>query len=512
MFNPKKEKPERGYGPEEQMTTHQGGVGYAPSRRGEFLLLVAGSLFSGDTFYESDSERKERFTRLVSEVTREDPAFVASLAVYARQELGLRSGPNALVAHLFWEGPRNLAKHTASQVWLRGDEHLENLAYTKALGWKITNALKDAVAQRLNDMSPWALLKYKAEGRFFSQKDAIAISHPKPKDEEHALVFEYLVRSKPSRGAEAFVKETLQSRLSWERVLSEKGSNPEAWYTVLPHLDGLALVRNLRNLAKHGLLEDPEVIQTVVDKLSNPERVARWRVPPYGWVLAVKSLEEVGYGPEHPVIRALGQAMEASGSAVPLTGRTLVMVDASGSMYTPLSKNSDATYILAAASLGAFLAKATDGELYAFSNIAYRPESYYRGDVLGAVDEIMRWGGGGTYLERALRDTLFSFRGKRVVVITDEQVADNAYEPAFKWLRGDPERVFHVVHVAGYQPLAFPEGRVNRVAGFSDRVLDVLALMEKKDPVAWVGEYGEEKLGISRILEVGKASEIRMKL
>jgi 60 kDa SS-A/Ro ribonucleoprotein len=79
---------------------------------------------------------------------------VASLAQYARQVLGLRSGPSALVAHLFWWGPKEVAKEAAQGVWLRGDEHLETLAYTRAQGWKITKGLKKAVASRLNSMNP----------------------------------------------------------------------------------------------------------------------------------------------------------------------------------------------------------------------------------------------------------------------------------------------------------------------------------------------------------------------
>jgi hypothetical protein len=92
-------------------------------------------------------------------VTQADPEFVAALAVFTRQGLGLRSGPSALLAHLFWWGPTPLARETAREVWLRGDEHLETLAYTKAQGWKLRKSLKQAIAERLNAMRPQALLK-----------------------------------------------------------------------------------------------------------------------------------------------------------------------------------------------------------------------------------------------------------------------------------------------------------------------------------------------------------------
>jgi hypothetical protein len=39
--------------------------------------------------------------------------------------------------------------------------------------------------------------------------------------------------------------------------------------------------------------------------------------------------------------------------------------------------------------------------------------------------------------------------------------------------------------------LAFPEDGVVRVGGWSERVLEVLSLLEKRDPVAWIrnGEW-----------------------
>jgi hypothetical protein len=215
----------------------------------ELLLLIAGSLFSGDTFYEGDPSWQERLYELAAALSQKDPRYVGALAQYARQVLGLRSGPSALVAHLFWWGPREVAEEAAQGVWLRGDEHLETLAYTRAQGWKIRKALKRAVAKRLNAMSPRALLKYQRKGRSFSQRDALILSHPKPQDEAHALVYEWLVRGK--RGlpeAQTFVAQVLEERPTWERILSAKGASRESWLEALPHLRGLSLLRNLNNL------------------------------------------------------------------------------------------------------------------------------------------------------------------------------------------------------------------------------------------------------------------------
>lgn len=485
--------------------THQGGRGFPASPQGELLLLVAGSLFSGDLFYERAAEREARFALLAAEVTQQDPEFVALLATYARQVLGLRSGPSALVAHLFWWGPVEVARGTAQRVWLRGDEHLETLAYTRAQGWRIRKALKRAVAQRLNAMSPQALLKYRQGGRGFRQRDALILCHPKAPDREHALVYEWLVRGRKARPeARALVETLLVERPTWERILSRKGSTPEAWREALPHLSGLALVRNLNNLHRHGLLGDPGVQGWLARRLGDPG-VARWGLFPYQWLQALLQGEELGYPPA--VLSALEGALEASLPSLPLQGESLVLVDVSGSMYHPLSARSQATYALAAASLGALLYRATGGQLYGFDShiipLPYGPDA-----PLGRmVRHLLEAGGGGTHLGEALRKTLPGFPGRRVVILTDEQVADDAYTPLRRWLGEDPSRVAHVVNMAGYGPLAFPERGVSRVAGFSGRLLELLAVLEAQDPAAHLrarvsgaslageeeGEEGEEE-------------------
>lgn len=462
--------------------THQGGRGFVPTPEWELFLLVAGSLFSGDIFYEGDEARRERLARLASQVISEDPRMVGSFAVFARQVLGLRSGPAALVAHLFWEGPKDVALAAAKGVWLRGDEHLETLAYTKVQGWKVRKALKKAIADRLNSMSPYALLKYRAEERLIPQRKAIIWAHPRPRDEAHSLIFEYIVRGrKASPRSKAFVTSVREERPTWERMISGQGSTPEAWRSVVPHLEGLALVRNLRNLEKHGLLEDPRVQGILLEKLRDEQRVARWQVPSYGWILALRHTNL-----PLRLREAVEKAAELSVAELPLYGETMVLVDLSGSMETPLSQHSEATYKLAASTLGAILYKATGGRIYGFDNreilVPLGPEA----PLAKIVDYLENQGGGGTYLGRTLHKLLPTFGGKRVVVFTDEQVSDDAYTPLKEWLRRGPDRRAHVINVAGYAPLAFPEEGLNRIGGFSDAILPLLPVMEEAHPLRYI--------------------------
>jgi hypothetical protein len=190
------------------------------------------------------------------------------------------------------------------------------------------------------------------------------------------------------------------------------------------------------------------------------------------------------------VLHLLEVALENSLPPLFLEGETLMLVDVSGSMFNTLSERSQATYALAAASLGALLYRRTGGQLVGFDGDVHPVHLPPSAPIARIVDELLAKGGGGTYLGRALEKTLPNFSGRRVVVFTDEQVHDNAYEPLRKWINQGPNRSAHVVNVAGYPFLAFPEDRVVRVGGWSERLLEVLTLLEARDPVSWVRSGG----------------------
>ena len=467
-----------------KIPTHEGGAGFKPSPQMELLLLVSTSLFAGDTFYEKNDERVQRLQDLMDRLLKDDPIFVAELAKFARQVLGLRSAPSAMVAHLFWDRnvPEGLVRDAAFGVWLRGDEHLETLAYTKMAGWKFRKRLLRAIADRLNQMSPRALLKYARRERMFSQADAIRLAHPKPADEAHSLIFEYLSReNKASPQSIAFARHVLEEHPTWERIISQEGSSKETWRKVLPHLQGLSLVRNLSNLHRHGLLEDEEVQGMLLRKMMESPH---WKIYPYQWLLALSRGREEGW--PSTVMMALEEAIERS---VPTSvkglpeGETLVVVDVSGSMSSRLSEKSEATRVLVAASLGAMVYRATGGMLVAFDDDLYIIDASRSDLYLEIVEKITGVGGGGTYLGEALKKVLPGFEGRRVVILTDEQVHDNAWSILREWLKQAAERRAYVINLGGYEPMATPERGVVRIGGWSDRILSVIALFDQRDPI-----------------------------
>lgn len=476
--------------------TYEGAKAYKRSPHGELFTLVASSLFLGDnTYYEYGGERVERFINLATTLSKEDPEYVASLANYARNELGLRSNPAALVAHLFYsnalEERRDLVLATAKKVWQRGDDHLETLAYVKAVGWKLRSNLKKAIAERLNDIPPSLLLKYKRARRVVSQRLAIKLTHPRPRDEERSLLFQYIVKgSRASEEAKKLAEEVMEDRPTWERIISSKGSTPETWLEALPHLNGLSLVRNLNNLFKHGLLENLEVKKTIEDKFS---RSGSWKIFPFQYYSALKMGEKEKW--PYWIMALLEEALESSAPETRLEGETLFLVDVSGSMYYPVSKNSNLNTAETASVLATVLVKRLGGELWTFDDRVQDYTGHTHLSTYSLVRKIVREGRGGTYLEKAIRKAILNrnWTGRRVVIITDEQTHDMPWEALKNWLRSGENRVAHIINVAGYLPTAFPEDRIAKVGGWSDKIITLIEALE-------VGEEGIRNFLVSNYL------------
>ncbi|MGW5636186.1 hypothetical protein ACWEWQ_15260, partial [Streptomyces sp. NPDC003832] len=164
-------------------------------------------------------------------------------------------------------------------------------------------------------------------------------------------------------------------------------------------------------------------------------------------------------------------------------GRTLVLVDRSGSMfYSRLSDRSELNRADAAAIFGTALAlRAADADLVEFGTTSRRLE-FGRGESVLKVLE--RFGDlGGTDTTSAVRA---HYRGQdRVLIVTDEQYAPSrhggpteqipAHVPVYTW------------NLAGYRAGHGPSGRGNRhvFAGLSDAAFRMVPLIEAARDADW---------------------------
>lgn len=478
--------------------THEGAPAYDMDAAHELYLLVVSSLMSGDSYCESADERLARLRELVATtIARGEAEFIVALAAYAREQMHMRTAPAVLVGELYLHRLEDHAMRAARRVWVRGDEHLDTLAYVDAVGAKRTKALLRGVAERLGTMTGRQFVKYSSGRKSYSQRDAIRIAHPVPRSIEQSALFRYMVRGWDELDGDSRMllpDEILALRsgeaMTWEQLISENGSNTESWTRAIPLMGYMALIRNLRNLVDNNV--PAEEITMVASRIADPAAVAKSKQLPFRFLSAYRTLP-----PRSPriLIDALNIAADCAVANVPdLAGDSLLCVDVSGSMTGPVSGKSTVTMMDAAACLGSILAHRGGCDLWAFGTNAARVKVPTGNPVLSTTTAVIQeneklgWGANiGLALECGLRPGL-----ARAIVLTDMQSHDYAMGTAAGWLKDNPGSTLYVVDLSSCgRPRFDPKYRnVVLVGGFSDRVFEWINAVEDSNPVEKVMSYG----------------------
>lgn len=405
---------------------------------------VLSCLLWEDQFYESGVKIADRITALIAECSTAD---VAALAAEARTVYGLRHVPLQLMVGLIVA----MRSPTAAQVGAvlqRADEMGEFLA----LLWKdgkrpIPAAVKRAIAGAFNRQSAYTLGKWDSARRELRMRDLLRLTHPTPKDDAQSALFKQVVT------------DTLPTPNTWETRLSAGEDKRTVWESLLREgqLGYLALLRNLRNM--EAVQVDRELVVTALLARQNGAE----KVWPFRFVAAARSAPSF--------TAALDQALLAQIGDLPrFPGRTLVLVDVSGSMDARLSGKSDLTRMDAACALAAIFPSA-DVDVWSFSQgIVSVPG--YRG--LAGIEAIRNsQPHGSTALAEAVRRANLEPHD-RLIVITDEQATDGKV-PAPVCGKA------YLINVASYQT-GVRYDRWTKIDGFSEAVLRYMLELEAEKP------------------------------
>lgn len=430
-----------------QTKTHEGAPAIVDSPEKELRRAVLGCLLWEDTFYESGEEIAERIQKLAAKT---DVFTVCKLAIEARTKFNLRHVPLLLLcaaAKLGAGTQNNPVAHAVEQVVQRADELGELLAvYAKLNKGKVRPlpaAFKRGLARAVTKFSGYSLGKYDRDNASVKLRDVLFLTHPKPKDEEQAGIWKKLV------------DKTLESPDTWEVALSGGADKKETFTRLLAEgkLGYLALLRNLRNMAQAGC-DMGKVGDAIVARKNGAERVL-----PFRFVAAARACPQME--------RSLDKALVATIEAMePLSGRTIVLVDVSGSMVgTKVSAKSDMDRLDAAATLASMI----PGDVRVFTFDSSVREVPARLGMAG-VEAIRRSGGGATYLGAAISH-VNSLPHDRLIVLTDEQSHDQVPGPAASKA--------YMINVAGYRP-SIAYGPWTRIEGFSEHVLRYIHEVERE--------------------------------
>lgn len=279
--------------------------------------------------------------------------------------------------------------------------------------------------------------------------------------------------------------------ITWEALSGWLGGPLDAafWEAVIPTMGYMALLRNLRNFEQAGI--SVAARKSVIARLSDPAQVARSRQLPFRFLSAYKAVNGDHYR------SALSDALDASVGSLPrFPGKTLVLVDTSGSMRSPISAKSTVTHLEIGALFGYALAqKALDAgdlvELYGYADGIFQESLVKGGSILRGIESFNRKVssvGNGTQTVAALRG---AYNGHdRVILVTDMQAFVD-YSGGWGWPTSVPRASSAVsdaipasvpmfgINPGGYGPTALDLSEPNRfeIGGFSDKVFQTMALL-----------------------------------
>ena len=272
---------------------HEGAKAWRMSPEWELYTTVVTTMGVEDKFYESGQDRVKRIASLVRKV---DAEFVAQLAIYAREEMQLRSVPLLLLVELAkCHRGDSLVSRAVSRTVQRADEITELLMCYQWRSSKkdlsgLSNQLRKGLAEAFCHFDEYQFAKYDRRNRKVTLRDALLLVHPKPKDAAQAELFRKILNG------------TLDTPYTWETELSATGKQKfssaaerdealcEKWQQLIRsgRLGYMAMMRNLVNMT--NLCIDDESKEMVCRRLSDPEAVRKSRQLPFRFLSAYLEL------------------------------------------------------------------------------------------------------------------------------------------------------------------------------------------------------------------------------
>lgn len=296
--------------------SYEGGDNYVKNPLEEWMNFLFSSKMD-NKFYETSSMQQERFIGLTQNVIEKYGAtFAAKCAFFARNKLGMRSA-SQLVAAMLNNETFDRKRQFFKSFMHRADDPAEVFAAVDMLDSKRSHALIRGTSDFISSLGEYQIMKYQMKNKRYSMYDIVNIVHPK------------------SKVVDDFKNNRLAPADTWEVGIST-GSTDFKTLVEQKKLGYLALIRNINNLFKEDV--DKHWIQTILcPQLINSTAIKKSLVFPYQIYTAYKNLNVHNFDVDY----ALDTAFTiACGNMPKLNGKSLVMLDVSGSMNDMYGDNS----------------------------------------------------------------------------------------------------------------------------------------------------------------------------
>jgi TROVE domain. len=461
-----------------------------------YTSAVTSSL--SDKFYERADTRVKRLRELVAEC---DPVFVAQLAVYTRHKMNMRSVPMVLAVELakIHRGDSTVCK-MVSGIVQRADEITELLAYyqmantrmnTKKLN-RLSKQIQAGLQDSFNRFDEYQFAKYNRDAEV-KLRDALFLVHPKAKDEAQQALFNKIVNNE------------LETPYTWETELSALGQKKfffdymkkKAFRTKWEELIDsrkvgyMALMRNLRNILAAEVSK--QHINSVCETLSNGDAVRRSRQLPFRFLSAYREISKVNSAYAGRLLDALEKAVSVSAENIAGFDEdttVLIACDVSGSMQHPVSPNSKILFYDIGLMLAMLLKSRCKNAITGMFGNIWKVINVPTQGILSNVDAFYRREGEVGYSTNGylvIEDLLNNKQQiDKVMMFTDCQLWNSNNDIKITNLWNDykkisPNSKLYLFDLSGYgnTPLDITRDDVYLIAGWSDKVFDIIAAIDR---------------------------------
>ena len=366
-------------------------------------------------------------------------------------------------------------------------------------GKKLTNSMKKGFKQAIENLSTYHLLKYKSK-----LIDVINLCRPNPtlskatvtyNDEVistlTAIIKNYKVSANTWEVNQVVAGQEVANALKENRISKEEAeqiltqAKADNWKELLDNnqLGILAALRNIRNILSNN--PEDSTITKLCKLLSNSELIKKGKIFPYQIDMAQEIVKSTfTNSSSREVLSALSKGYT---EAIPnlkeiLTGKNLVIVDMSGSMYTKVSTSgftSKSTCMEKATLIAATIAKAVNADIIRFGSSAnffnYNPNT----DVFSLARD-MEENLGGTNLSTAFN--LITNSGRkydRIFILSDNEINNGRTYDSYANLVykiGTP--YIYSVDMAAYGTSILKGDHVKFLFGYGFHLFEEIAMTE----------------------------------
>ncbi|MBR5436799.1 MAG: TROVE domain-containing protein [Muribaculaceae bacterium] len=498
---------------ENNITNHEGAKAYAITPELELYTAVVTTSLD-DSFYERGGERVNRIVELIGKV---QPMFVAQLAVYTRTVMNLRSVPLLLLVELARRhNGDDLVSRAVEKTVNRADEIMEllmcyqwrnpNPDSVKKLG-HLSRQIQVGLQKAFNKFDEYQFAKYDRDNLKVRLRDALFVVHPKAKNEDQQAIFDKIA----NRQLETpYTWETELSALGQSKFLTDDMRNDafrQKWKELIHscRLGYMALLRNLRNILNAGVAYND--ISVVTERISDAQQVAKSKQLPFRFLSAYREIEGIQSLYTKTVMDSLEKAVRHSSANVEgfdENTRVLIAADVSGSMNNPISRNSTIKYYDIGLLLAMLMQSRCKSVISGIFGDSWKPVNVPSNNILMATEKLRQF----------MNEVGFSTNGHlaidwliehntvvdKVMMFTDMQMWDSYYGDASleaSWNRYKqiaPDAKLYLFDLVGYglAPLRIVKPDVYLIAGWSDRIFDILSAVDK----------GEDALSVIKQIKI----------